>query len=64
LLEKERDSRKVCSDTAVALQDILKKIRLFAVIYQKLIRLLIMKKRVSVIKFENMQQVIKKFQRK
>ena len=52
------------TDTAVTLQDILKKRRVIAVIYQKSRRLSIMKKRVSVIKFENVQQVIKKFQRK
>ena len=52
------------TDTAITLQAILKKIRVFSVIYQKLLRLLIMKKRVSVMKLENVQQVIKKFKRK
>jgi hypothetical protein len=74
---------KSVTDTAVTLQDILKKIRVydmiylltaiglspsgsivFTVIYQKSLRLLIMKKRVSVMNLENMQQIIKKFQRK
>ena len=55
---------KSVTDTAVTLLDILKKIRVFAVIYKKSLRFLIMKKRVSVMKLENMQQVINKFQKK
>jgi hypothetical protein len=55
---------KSVTDTAVTLLNILKKIRVFVVIYKKSLRLLIMKKWVSVAKLENVQQVINKFQKK
>jgi hypothetical protein len=56
--------KRSVTDTAVTLQDILKKRRVFAIIYQEPLHLSIMKKRVSVMKLENVQQIIKKFQRK
>jgi hypothetical protein len=56
--------KRSVTDTAVILQDILMKGRVFAVIYKKSLRLSIMKKRVSVMKLKNVQKVIKKFQRK
>jgi hypothetical protein len=54
-------AEKSVTDTAVTLLDILKKISVFVVIYKKSLRLLIMKKWVSVMKLENVQQVINKF---